>query len=75
MTPYKNSSGSSGVRAFSVSDDSITVEFEDGGTYRYTTDSAGEGHIAQMQRLALAGRGLCTYISRNVRHRYAAKLR
>lgn len=74
MTPYKNISGNSGVRAYATSDDSITVEFEDGGTYLYTTDSAGAHHVAQMKKLAQTGRGLSAYIVRHVRKRYAARL-
>lgn len=75
MQSYKNLSGNSGVVAYALSDDAITVEFEDGGVYLYTVQSAGSSNIAQMKMRALAGRGLSTFISRHVRHGYAAKLR
>lgn len=74
MTPYKNLSGKSGVRAYSLASDSITVSFAGGATYVYTADSAGRSHIARMRRLALSGRGLSSYIARHVRDRYAARL-
>ena len=75
MQRYANRSGNSGVRGYRIADGSITVEFADGAIYRYTTRSAGSAAIAEMQRRAIAGEGLSTYISQHVRERYVAKLR
>ena len=73
MQRYKNDSGESGVVAYDIGTGSIIVEFAGGERYLYTEQSAGAPNIARMQRLALAGRGLCTFISQVVRDGYARK--
>jgi len=74
MQRYKNKSGESGVVAYDIGAGSITVQFSGGDRYLYTIDSAGAANIAQMQLLARAGRGLCSFISRVIRNRYERKL-
>ena len=71
MHRYANLSGVSGVVAYDIGPDSVTVRFKDGGTYRYTYASAGPFHVEEMKKLALAGRGLSTYIVKHVRNAYA----
>lgn len=73
MQRYNNDSGESGVVAYELDTGSITVEFAGGERYLYTERSAGAANIARMQRLALAGRGLSTFISQVVRDGYARK--
>ncbi len=75
MERYKNLGGDSGVVGYEIFQDAIKVQFSDGSTYLYTTQSAGTGKLAQMQRLAVDGRGLNSFISRVVRKGYARKLR
>ncbi len=75
MKSYANRSGTSGVRYYEIVDTSITVQFQDGATYLYTYESAGENNIEQMKSLALSGSGLNSYINTNVRKLYASKLR
>lgn len=75
MQPYRNAGGDSPVAAYETAADSITVEFTDGGIYLYTARSTGKAAIADMQRLAAAGRGLATYINQHVRQNYARRLR
>jgi hypothetical protein len=72
MRRYRDESGASGVRAYALLADGIAVEFRSGDVYVYTAASAGPARIAHMRRLAEAGAGLSTYISRHVRERYAA---
>ena len=74
MQRYSNRSGESGVVAYDIGKDSITVKFAGGVSYVYTDASAGAAHIARMRELASAGRGLSTYISQHVHERYARKL-
>ncbi len=74
MQRYANRSGHSGVVAYELAADSITVKFTGGDRYLYTADSTGVEHIARMRELATAGQGLSTYISQHVRDRYARKL-
>ncbi len=75
MERYKNLGGDSGVVAYELGDDSITVEFSDGSQYLYTHQSAGSHNIDQMKELAVAGRGLNSFINKYVRKKYASKLK
>lgn len=75
MHPYANAGGDSGVAAFEVAADSITVQFRDGATYLYNYAETGSSHIEQMKQLAVGGSGLNSYINRYVRKSYAARLR
>ena len=75
MERYKNLNGNSGVLAFEIGTDSIAVEFSNGAVYLYTYASASSYHIEQMKRLAKEGAGLCAYIGKHVRKRYAQRLR
>jgi hypothetical protein len=70
-----NRGGDSGIAAYEIGDDSITVQFSDGAVYLYTSQSAGAIALAEMQHLARAGRGLNGYIRRVVRKGYAQRLR
>jgi len=74
MTSYTNSSGKSGVSAYEIYDNAILVEFRHGGKYLYDYDIPGEAEVEEMKRLAIDGSGLMTFINKNVRKRFAAKL-
>lgn len=73
MRPYRNLSGDSGVRAYATGPDFIDVRFASGEVYRYDYASTGRAAVERMKRLAADGRGLSTYIAKNVRERYARK--
>ena len=75
MERYANLSRNSGVIAFEIAADSITVKFIDGNKYLYTYDSAGADNVDHMKQLALRGEGLSGFISATVRDRYARKFR
>jgi hypothetical protein len=75
MERYKNLRRNSGVFAFQILPDTIIVEFKDGKRYEYNSSKPGQRHTKEMQRLALTGRGLGTYINQYVRDNYARKLR
>lgn len=74
MHRYRNRSGESGVVAYELGKDSITIQFAGGERYLYTARSAGQDNIAKMRALAEDGRGLSTFISQQIRERYARKL-
>ena len=74
MQPYRNRSGKSGVAAYESGEGYIRVRFVHDGIYEYTDARPGRLHVGNMQKLAKAGIGLSTYISRFVRERYARKL-
>jgi len=75
LEKYANRSGSSGVVAYQVESDSITVEFVDGWHYSYTYESAGADNVEHMKVLAAQGQGLSGFISKTVRNDYASKYR
>jgi len=71
MKRYLDLSGDSGVVAYELRPDAIKVKFRGSDrVYVYSHASAGATHVARMKRLAEAGKGLSTYISRHVHDRY-----
>lgn len=74
MTPYRNRSGSSGVAAYTLLDDAIIVQFNDETAYLYGPSRPGRHHVGRMKSLAMAGRGLGSYITRYVRDKYETRL-
>ena len=77
MERYKNLGANSGIIAYEIDDQSITVEFQDGSVYLYTYDSAGAENIERMKKLAIAGEGLNSFINTtpSVRKGYKQKFR
>ncbi len=73
MQPYRNITGSSGVRAYEIGSDYITMEFSDGAVYRYTYASAGQQNVEHMKGLAEAGQGLGTFLNTTVAKLYERK--
>lgn len=74
MQRYANRSGQSGVVAYEIGIDTITIKFISGERYVYTAASAGADNIIRMCRLAKEGRGLATFINQHVRDNYATKI-
>jgi len=74
METYKNLSGLSNVSAYEIGGESIKVWFKDGKGYLYDYSSAGRENIEKMKALAVAGRGLNTFINQHVLKDYSAKL-
>jgi hypothetical protein len=74
MTSYSNHSGNSGVIAYKIEPDRIIIQFAGGDSYVYTYRRPGKTAVEQMKVLAMEGRGLSTYISREVRDKYEAKV-
>ncbi len=71
MQPYKNLSGSSGVQGYELGDDFIKVWFLNSDKfYVYNYVKPGKIKVMRMKKLAVSGKGLSTYISRNVRDTY-----
>ena len=75
MTRYANLGGDSGIASYDLGAGNIVVHFQGGSAYRYTNASAGTGNIAEMRRLASAGRGLNSFINTQVKYGYESKLR
>lgn len=75
MERYKNFRGDSGVSAYEIGAESITVKFSTGKVYLYTYKSAGSSNIEKMKSLAVAEQGLNSFIMRNVKNSYESILR
>ena len=75
MPRYANLDGRSGVEWYDVLPDAIIVQFGDGAAYRYDRARPGPAAVDRMKALAASGRGLNGYISRQIRGRYAERLR
>lgn len=75
VQPYKSNNRNTGVIAYEIADNSISLRFRDGSIYLYTVKSTGKKHISQMKALAKEGAGLTTYVNQHVRDEYEAKLR
>lgn len=75
MERYKNLSGQSNVVAYELDQGSISVEFASGAyrTYVYDSNRPGPVMVAELQRLAVAGRGLNSYISSVVKSNFSRK--
>ena len=72
---YKNVGGKSTVARYEIEKDAVTVQFKDHSVYRYTNQSADPKNIAEMKKLALAGKGLGTFIESKVKDRFIRKIR
>jgi hypothetical protein len=75
MERYRNIGGSSGIRSYEISNDSIIVEFSDGGKYLYNNQTTGYSNVERMKTIAINGRGLNRFISTTIKKRFASKLK
>ena len=73
LQPYATRGQAAGVRAYALLPGGLLVQFQSGEGYLYDETSPGPKHVQRMSELAIAGRGLSTYISRYVHQRYAGK--
>ena len=73
MERYGNRSGDSGVTEYEIGPDFVRVRFQDPDVYVYDYHRPGQHHVDHMKSLAVAGRGLSTYISQHVKNAYSRK--
>jgi hypothetical protein len=73
MERYRNLTGTSAVTAYEIGLDYIIVRFKGGDNYTYDYGSAGREAVETMKALAIAGKGLNSYIGTHVRKRYSSK--
>ncbi|MCB5186127.1 hypothetical protein LG201_13010 [Methylobacillus gramineus] len=73
MEIYKDVDGDSGISAYEIGEDRVSIRLISGAIYVYTFASAGREHIENMKKLAKGGDGLNSYIKRN-KVPYVAKL-
>jgi hypothetical protein len=70
---YLNLSGNSGVTNYAVGPGFVAVQFQDPTIYIYDETRPGKIHVDKMKALAVAGRGLGSYISQHVQKSFARK--
>lgn len=70
MTKYENNGSSSGIVSYKIKSKKIIVEFTGGNRYTYSNKGAGKDNVKQMKILAIEGKGLNSFISRNVKDKY-----
>lgn len=70
MERYRNAGGDSGISAYEIGSDRITIQFSTGKVYSYSYRKAGKIHVDQMKTLAQSGSGLNSYINRHVKNLY-----
>jgi len=71
LKTYADLNNNSGVSSYEIKPTSIKVWFNrDVYSYVYSYTSAGEYHVEHMKKLAIAGKGLNTYIDKNVKRDY-----
>lgn len=72
---YQNLSGKSTVKAYKIVKDSVTIDFTSNEKYIYSNQSAGRLNVKKMKDLAIAGKGLGTFIDTNLKEGFARKIR
>lgn len=72
---YKNLGGKSAVAMYELEKDAVNIRYTDSSAYRFTNQSAGPENIAKMKTLALAGKGLGTFIESSLKDRWLRKIR
>ncbi|ABY63278.1 virion structural protein [Pseudomonas phage 201phi2-1] len=70
---YANIGGNSSIRGYDHGEDWLVVMFSDGSRYLYTLKSTEREQLDYMRRLAMAGKGLNSYITRIVQANYAGR--
>ncbi|MFK7797518.1 MAG: hypothetical protein AB8E82_08700 [Aureispira sp.] len=70
MQIYLNRNGKSGISAYEIGTDYISVQFSNGKIYTYSYTSAGSQNVEIMKELAQNGYGLNSYIMKNVKNNY-----
>lgn len=65
MHAYKNLAGNSGIESYEILREGVKVRFKGGATYLYDYRIPGRKQVEDMKRLALAGKGLSTYIAQH----------
>lgn len=70
---YANVGGTSGVATYDHGDDWMVVNFTTGSRYIYTLKSTSPESLGYLKKYAIAGKGLNSYIMRQLREDYAGK--
>ena len=71
MEKYLNKSGNSPITFYEIGVDFIIVRFKGGKDYSYSYQGkAGKRNVDFMKTLAISGKGLSAFITKNVKYSY-----
>ncbi|MCG3673652.1 hypothetical protein L5F46_02555 [Aliarcobacter butzleri] len=71
MTKYLDLDNDSGIEAYEIGSNQISVKFKDTAKiYVYSYTSAGKENVEHMKKLAQSGDGLNSFINLNVKYKY-----
>jgi hypothetical protein len=71
MTKYLDLDNDSGIEAYEIGSDKISVKFKDTAKiYVYSYTSTGKENVEHMKNLAQSGDGLNSFINLNVKYKY-----
>jgi hypothetical protein len=75
MKRYSNKKGNSGIVNYELGKQWIVIGFRDTNDfYLYDYQNPGQSKVEEMKKLAVAGKGLATFINQFVRNNYAVKI-
>jgi len=74
MKRYAGRAGDTGIVAYEPEPEAIAVRFRNRYVYIYDYRTTGWAKVERMKQLAAQGRGLSTFISKQVRGAYARKI-
>ena len=72
---YKNLGGKSVIASYIIRKDAVTIRFTDHSVYIYNNQVTGRENVGKMKELAVAGKGLGTFVNASVKDKYARKVR
>ncbi len=75
MKRYANLGGKSAVAFYNIEKDAVTIRFANHSVFEYNNQSAAPANISKMKTLAIAGKGLGTFIETNLKDRFSRKIR
>ncbi len=71
MTKYLDVDNDSGIEAYEIGSNQISVKFKDTAKiYVYSYTNAGKENVEHMKKLAQSGDGLNSFINLNVKYKY-----
>lgn len=71
MIKYLDIDNDSGIEAYEIGAEKISVKFKDTARiYVYSYTSAGKENVKHMKKLAQSGDGLSSFINLNVKYKY-----
>ena len=75
VNKYKNLGGKSVITSYIIRKDAVTIRFTDHSVYIYNNQVTGRENVNKMKELAVAGKGLGTFVTGSLKDLAARKIR